>query len=158
MRRATRSLMFGDDGAALIEFTIIAPLLVVMSIYTMDFGLLFFKNMEVQNAAQAGVNWAIANRVYNYSRIQTAVNKATNGSGVSVSPGYPLLRCGCPSSTGVAFTTYVPNSCPSCGALEGALYATVQTQATYNSLAGYGLFSGASATRTLTAESTARIQ
>ena len=53
------------NGAALVEFTIFAPLLVVTSIYTMDFGLLFYNKMEVQNAAQAGVDWAIANRIYN---------------------------------------------------------------------------------------------
>lgn len=151
--------MVGDDGAALVEFTIFAPILVVMSIYTMDFGLLFFKSMDVQNGAQAGVNWAIANRVYNFSQISTAATNATNGTGISVSTGYPLLRCGCPSSTGVTFTTYNSTSCPSCGGgLEGGLYATVQTQATYNSFVPYGLFSGASATRTLTAQSTARIQ
>ena len=47
---------------ALVEATIIAPILVVMSIYVMDFGLLFYNKMEMQNAAQAGAQWAIANR------------------------------------------------------------------------------------------------
>ena len=75
----------------------------------MDFGLLFNNRIEVQNAAPAGVQWAIANRVYNSSDISTAVTNATNYAAISVSTGYPLLRCGCPSlgpSTGVTFTTY----------------------------------------------------
>ena len=76
-----------EAGAALIEFTLFAPLLVVMSMYTMDFGLFFFRQMEVQNAAQAGVDWAIANRVYNSADISTAVTNATNYTVISVSPG-----------------------------------------------------------------------
>jgi Flp pilus assembly protein TadG len=151
--------MVGYAGAALVEFTLFAPLLVVMSIYTMDFGLLFINRIEVQSAASAGLQWAIANRVYNSLDISTAVTNATNDPAISVSAGYPLLRCGCPSGTGVTFTTYNGATCPSCGgSLEGGLYVTAKTQATYNALVSYGLFSGASATRTLTAESTARIQ
>src|SRR6478752_6103638 len=81
IRHAIRDFMVGEGGiagAALIEFTLFAPLLVVMSIYTMDFGLLFYRQMQVQNAAQAGVDWAIANRpVVNDAAITAA---ATNGA------------------------------------------------------------------------------
>ena len=86
-----------------------------------------------------------------------AVTNATNYTAISVSTGYPIVRCGCPSSTGVTFTPYTaPAPCPACGGSVGGLYVTVQTQATYNSFIRYGLFS--SATRTLTAQATARIQ
>jgi Flp pilus assembly protein TadG len=54
MRQAIRSFLVGEDGkagSALIEFTLVAPMLVVMSIYTMDFGVLFYRQMQVQNAA-----------------------------------------------------------------------------------------------------------
>ena len=153
--------MVGDDGAALVEFTIFAPLLVVMSIYTMDFGLFFYRQMQVQNAAQAGVDWAMANHIYNNAGIRAAVTNATNYADISVSTGYPIEWCGCPTSTGVTpqptpLTPYTGGICPTtCGASVG-LYVTVQTQATWNSFIRYGLFS--SATRTLTAQATARIQ
>jgi Flp pilus assembly protein TadG len=163
MRQAIRRFLVGDDGiagAALIEFTVFAPLLVVMSIYTMDFGLAFYTKMQVQNAAQAGVDWAIANHVFNNAGIRAAATNATNNTNINVSSGYPIEQCGCPSSPssmGVNFAIYTPGtSCSSCGSLVGGLYVTVQTQATYNTLARYGLFS--SATRTLTAKATARIQ
>ena len=68
IRQAFQRLMFGEDGtagSALVEATIIVPILVVMSIYVMDFGLAFYNKMEMQNAVQAGAQWAIANRVYN---------------------------------------------------------------------------------------------
>ena len=164
IRQAIRRFLVGEDalaGAALIEFTLFAPLLVIMSIYTMDFGLLFYNQMRVQNAAQAGVDWAIANHVFNPAGITTAVNNATNYADITVSTGYPIEQCGCPSSTGVTFTSNTaPAPCPLCGTppstSAGGLYVTVQTQATWNSFIPYGLFS--SPTRTLTARATARIQ
>jgi Flp pilus assembly protein TadG len=162
MRQAIRRFLVGEDGiagAALIEFTLCAPLLVAMSIYTMDISLLFYRQMQVQNAAQAGVDWAIANHIYNSTDINAALTAATNYTDISVSSGYPIEQCGCPSTSGVTFTTYTPGpafTCPTCGTAVGGLYVTVQTQATWNSFIRYGLFS--SATRTLTAQATARIQ
>ena len=89
--------MVGEDGiagAALVEFTLFAPLLVVMSIYTMDFGLLFYNKMELQNAAQAGAQWAIANRVYNSCAIQIAAAERHELSGHHVQR-LPKQFCGC---------------------------------------------------------------
>ena len=80
VRHAIRRFLVGEDGtegAALVEFTIFAPLLVIMSIYTMDFGLLFFNQLAMQNAAQAGAHWALANRVYNNNEILNAGENAT---------------------------------------------------------------------------------
>jgi Flp pilus assembly protein TadG len=166
IRQAIRRFLVGEDGiagSALIEFTLVAPLLVVMSIYTMDFGLVFYRQMQVQNAAQAGVDWAIANHRFNPAGISAAVTNATNYPDISVSTGYPIEQCACPSKSGVTFTTSnnpAPAGCPTCtgfvGLSVGGLYVTVQTQATYSSFIRYGLFS--SATRTLTAQSMARIQ
>jgi Flp pilus assembly protein TadG len=69
--------MLGEEGAAIVEATIVAPILVVMGIYAADFGLLFYNKMEMQNAAQAGAQWALANRVYNCGSISTAAQNAT---------------------------------------------------------------------------------
>jgi Flp pilus assembly protein TadG len=160
IRQAIRRFLVGEDGiagSALIEFTLCAPLLAVMSIYTMDFSLHFYRQMQVQNAAQAGIDWAMANHIFNAAGISAAVTNATNYTDISVSTGYPIEQCGCPSRTGVTFTSNTaPAPCPPCGGSVGGLYVTVQTQATYNSFIRYGLFS--SATHTLTAQSTARIQ
>jgi Flp pilus assembly protein TadG len=157
IRQTIRRFIAGEDGitgTALIEFTLFAPLLVVMSIYTMDFGLYFYRQMQVQNAAQAGVDWAIANRIFNHDVITAAVTNATNYADITL-PTDPILRCGCPSSTGVTFTP-IASPCPVCGTAVGGRYVTVQTQATWNSFIRYGLFS--SATRTITSQATARVQ
>ena len=90
----------GTEGAALVEFTIFAPLLVIMSIYTMDFGLLFFNKLEMQNAAQAGAQWAIAYRLWNQSEIANAAKNATGLSASQITVA-SFEFCGCPSTTGV---------------------------------------------------------
>ena len=84
LRQAFRRLMSGEEGAALVEATIIAPILVIMGVYASDFGLLFYNKMEVQNAAQAGAQWAITNRVYNGTAIQAAAAKSHTPSSGSV--------------------------------------------------------------------------
>jgi Flp pilus assembly protein TadG len=162
--------MVGEDGAALIEFTLFAPLLVVASIYTMDFGLLFYNKMEVQNAAQAGADWAIANRVYNPALIQDAAQNATKIPAVDITV-ISNEFCGCPSATGVELTdgTSPPDPCKSatpticsggatCG-VGGPLagnYVTVCTipKKAYQSVA-FGLFSVAPKVKAFTM---ARIQ
>jgi Flp pilus assembly protein TadG len=172
LRQAIRQFLIGEDGesgASLVEFTLFAPILVVMCIYMVDFGLLLFANMEVQNAAQAGVDWAIANRVYNCTAIKNAAikadpNAAANATKLTISAGTcpatdattdPIERCGCPSSTGVTFTTFSGGACPTCGSSVGGHYVTVTAQARYNSFIPYGLISP---NYTITKQSTARIQ
>ena len=102
MRQAIRRFLVGEEGiagAALVEFTIFAPMLVIMSIYTMDYGLLFYKKLELQNAAQAGAQWAMANRVYNTSYIQIAAQNATKllANKFSVTSSQ---FCGCSENSG----------------------------------------------------------
>jgi hypothetical protein len=110
----------------------------------------------VQNAAQAGVDWAMANHIFNNVAIRAAATNATDYADITVSAA--TVQCGCPTSGVLTLTANTaPNPCPVCGGgAVGGPYVTVQTQATWNSFIRYDLFS--SATRTLTAQATARIQ
>ena len=120
VRLAFRGLLLEEEGAALVEATIIAPILVAMGVYAADFGLIFYNKMEVQNAAQAGAQWAMANRTYTpYSAtssgtyqpsIQGAALNATSLTGVTVTPSE---FCGCSKdSTGnLAVTSLASGSC-----------------------------------------------
>ena len=53
-----RAGRFGSDrsGAGAIEFAFLAPLLILMAMLTIDLGLGGYRQMQVQNAAQAGAN------------------------------------------------------------------------------------------------------
>ena len=146
----------GTEGAALVEFTIFAPLLVIMSIYTMDFGLLFFNKLAMQNAAQAGAHWALSNRVYNNNEILNAGENATGLSASQITVASTEF-CGCPTTTGVTLQNgnSPPNPCASptptpaicsggatCsgGALAGNYVAVCAKPTTaYQSFVPYGL-------------------
>jgi Flp pilus assembly protein TadG len=153
MRIVPRLLRRGataSDGAAAIEFAIIAPLLILMLIGTVDLGIGTYQSMQVQNAAQAGAEYAMA-RGFNASAISSAVTNATGLQGIAVSPT-PSQFCGCPSETGI--TTAVCSSvCPS-GAMAGT-YITVSAQLTYTTLLPYPLLPSS---YTFVGQSTVRTQ
>lgn len=160
LRRAVRRLIFAEEGTALIEATIIAPILVGMSVYTADFGLLFYTNMQVQNAAQAGAQWAIANRIFNSTNMQTAGTNATTLSGVTITPsefcGCSVNASGNPGVTSLAAgaCTSAPNTTCSGSGVRGN-YVSVTATKTYNSFVPFGLIAR---TYNVSATTTARIQ
>ena len=141
MRQAIRRFLVGEDGeagSALIEFTICVPLLVAMSMYTIDFGWYFWRQMEVQNAAQAGVDWTIVNHSVNAAGINAAVSAATTYVDITLPTPISLPNqtpaptnenpaewCGCPAidASGNPFVNYTantaPNPCPPCGTAVG---------------------------------------
>lgn len=140
----------GVRGAAAVEFAIIAPALVLMMIPTVDFSLGIHRRMQVQNAAQAGLQYA-ALHGFNASAITSAVTSATSFSGISASPA-PSQFCGCASST--AITTIACSSTCSGGLTPGS-YVTVSAQATYNTLLPYP---GIQPSFNFTSQSTVRLQ
>ena len=138
------------SGAAAIEFGIMIPLLSLMVVSVTDIGLAVYRKMQVENAAQAGAQYAIA-RGFDTTGISNAVTGATNSSVISASPA-PIQFCGCPTSTGL--------SAMSCGAVcsSGAVagtYATVSAQATYQTLFNYQIVANS---YTFNAQSTTRLQ
>jgi Flp pilus assembly protein TadG len=145
----------GESGTAIVEFTIFAPLLLIVAIYTMDFGLIFFRKMEVQHAAQAGAQYAIATNSYDSAAISSAVTQATNFT--SVTPSSSQF-CGCPAATNV---NYCSASCDTCNvgtcplSVQGH-YVTVTATTSYSPLIQFGLFSSSS--YNLSATSTVRIR
>ena len=180
IQQAFQRLMFGADGtagAALVEATIIVPILVVMSIYVMDFGLLFYSKMEMQNAAQAGAQWAVANRTYNCSDIQVAAQYATKlpASQITVSscqfcgcsenssgnanvtpPAACFTNSTCTSTSTPTACTVAPNStCNTTGVAGNYVTVYAKPTTTYKSLVPYGLISS---TYDTSATTTVRIQ
>lgn len=51
-----------DDGAALIEFAILAPLLIFLIMGIIEFGWLFGQFNEIRHSAQEGARWAAVSR------------------------------------------------------------------------------------------------
>ena len=138
-------------GTSAIEFAIAAPLLLAILVPTADLGMGFYTRMQVQNAAQAGAQWAVLHQTFDSNAIENAVTNATNLASITASPA-PAQSCGCADGTGITAIA-CGSTCPN-GAAAGS-YATVSAQAPYTPLIPYPML-GASIT--LSAQSTVRYQ
>lgn len=150
LRRAPWRRFLGDRrGNAAIEFALLATPLTVLLVGTADYGLGIYRQMEVQNAAQAGAEYALKHG-FSTVNISTAVTLATPLA-VSATPT-PAETCGCPSGTTISAATCA-STCAN-GQTAG-YYVTVDAQATYTTILPYP---GIPNSYTLTASSTVRIQ
>jgi Flp pilus assembly protein TadG len=138
MWQAVRSFLLADAGAALVELTLFAPLLIISSIVTMDFGLFFLHQMQAQNAVQAAVQFAMATGHLPPSSIDQFPITSSTGTF-------------CPSTSSPYLTPDLP--CPD-GSVAG-LYVQVWTEANYNPLVPSALFSNP---YTVTAQGWVRVQ
>ena len=93
----------------------------------LDFGRGFWEYTEVQNAAQAGTQYAMVNG-YSSTAISTAVIGATNLSGLTARPA-PTQACGCPNGSSGIMTAACGSSCS--GGSTAAEYVTASAQASY---------------------------
>jgi Flp pilus assembly protein TadG len=143
-------LLRGDAGAGAVEFAIGATLLAGLLIPLIDLGMGFYQKMQVQDAAQAGAQYALAHG-WNSTAIENAVTSATALSSISASPA-PVRNCGCPQGTSVTSST-CGGTCA--GGQSVGTYVTVSAQATYTPLIPYPVLGQSVA---LTAQATVRIQ
>ncbi len=144
-----RRLLRQRGGNAAIEMSLMAAPLVLLAIGTADYGYAIYDQMEVQNAAQAGAEYA-RKHGFSASGITSAVTAATPLT-VSATPA-PAESCGCPSGTSLTPAT-CGTSCAS--GLTAGTYVTVSAQATYTTLVPYP---GIANSFTLAAASTVRIK
>lgn len=136
-------------GAAAVEFAIFVPLLTLAVVSVADIGLAVLRKMQVEDAAQAGAQYAIMHG-FDSSAITSAVTNATNSSAISASPA-PLKYCGC--ATGSSITTVTCGSTCTGGTTAGT-YVRVSAQASYYTIIDYQIVS----TYSFSAASTARLQ
>jgi len=138
------------SGAAAIEFGVVVPMLALMVTAVIDIGLGIHSKMQLEDAAQAGVEWAIRNG-FDTNGISAAVTNATNNSSITATPA-PVQYCGCASGSSVSTAT-CGTACPD-GAQAGT-YVTVSAQATFNTTLNYP---AVPSTYNFATQSTARLQ
>ena len=130
-RLSLRSLASDTDGAALIEITLFMPMLALMAVSIINFGLYFSYSIQVENAAQAGAQWAITNAEqsgYSSSSTTTAGQDANNTSMPSVYTAISVtntLKCGCPSSSGVTLSTWTTGCATGTACSDGSYPGTM---------------------------------
>jgi Flp pilus assembly protein TadG len=175
-RLSLRSLANDTSGAVLMEITLFMPILVLMAVAIINFGLYFLYAIQVENAAQAGAQWAITNAEqngYSSGSIQSAGNGANTSSQPKVFTAICSSNtncsitqfCGCPSSSGVTnlSTATPPVTPPSCalgaacsdGSVPG-YYIKVVVSGTFTPFSKFGSFFPSSYSPSYTA--TVRVQ
>jgi Flp pilus assembly protein TadG len=148
--RHAASLVGSERGNSAIEFALAAPMLVGLLVPVADLGMAFSQQMQVQQAAQAGAQYALLHG-YNSSAITNAVTAATNLSSVSAAPA-PSQSWGCPTGTTIAAAA----SGSTCANGESAgSYVFVNAQSAYSPVLPYSVL-GSSVT--LTAQAAVRVQ
>jgi Flp pilus assembly protein TadG len=152
-----RKLARERSGGAAVEMALLAPVLVFLAAAMVDFGLGVFVKMQVQNAAQAGAEYVIANgfSTTNTTPVTTAVTTAANYSGITASP-VPTQFTACPVNNTLSTVTS-GSTCPN-GKTAGT-YVTVSATATYSTILPYNqLGLSIPSSYTFTAASTVRTQ
>jgi Flp pilus assembly protein TadG len=138
------------SGVAAIEFGIIVPILMLMVVAVADLGMGFYRKMQLEDAAQAGAEWAIKNG-FDANAISNAVTSATSAPAISASPA-PVQFCGCASGLRIGTVT-CGTTCS--GGVQAGTYTTVSATMTYNTILPYGFFPS---TNNFSSQSTVRLQ
>ncbi len=139
-----------NSGAAAVEFGFVASLLCFLFVGLADFGMGYWKKMQVGNAARAGAQYAMKNG-WSSSGISTAITSATSFGSIAASPA-PTQACGCPNASSGIVATSCGASCTGGG--TAGTYVTANATASYSPLLPYP---GIASTFTFVATNTLQI-
>jgi Flp pilus assembly protein TadG len=153
LARSGAAMARSTNGTSVVEFAVSAPILLGLLVPVADLGMAFAQRQQVQQAVQAGAQYAASHRWHRDApdEIATAVRAATTISGLSVTPA-PYQVCGCPSGTAVATMT-CGTTCSN-GQTAG-YYVVIGAEVSYTPVLPY---SALSSQTTLTGQSTVRIR
>src|SRR2546421_11584408 len=104
-------------GMSAVEFGLAAPVFLAMLTPVIDIGLAFSQQIRVNQAVEAGAQYASSNP-YAGTSWATAVSSAiTNATTLSVSPSVGGETCGCPNGTNTAIVSH--DTLSTCGPRNG---------------------------------------
>ena len=150
MGRVAR-LVRADRGNAAVEFAIATPILIALLVPVADLGIAFSQQLQVQEAAQAGAQYAVLHG-FNSSAISNAVTSASTLSGVTAYPA-PTEGCGCPNASSGITAATCSSTCSN-GETAGT-YVRVNAKYNYTTVLPYSVLGSG---MTLTAQTAVRIQ
>ena len=85
MTLAFRNARKSERGTALIEFTLVLPLLLLLTVAAVDFGRAFFVRSVLEQAAREGVRMRAVTTAADSTLVRQRVQQVANSSGVTVS-------------------------------------------------------------------------
>ena len=149
LARSLTRLLRDGRGMSAVEFALATPIITALVAPVVDLGMAFAEQIQVQQAAQAGAQYALLHG-FNSTSISSAVTSATTLN-VSASPA-PSQSCGCPTGTAITATT-CGNTCSN-GDNAGS-YVFVNARVAYTPLVPYSFFGSST---TLASTATLRVQ
>ena len=150
MRLTRKSFVRNQSGIAAIEFAVLGAFLCLLVVGVGDLGLAFYSNMQVQNSAQAGAQYAAVHG-FDATAVSNAVTNATSVTGITASPA-PTQFCGCVTGSTMATAT-CGTTCAN--GMTAGTYVSVSAARTDSTLISYP---GFPASYSQAATSTVRIQ
>ena len=133
MKKKLLARLWSDErGLAAIELALVtAVVLVPLFIGATEMGRRAWMKSQLDNAARAGLEYALGLHTFNASSISSFVTSATSLPAVTATPA-PTKSCMCPSSSGLTATSSCSGTCAGGGA-PGS-YVTVSASTAYTSL------------------------
>src|ERR1043166_1982067 len=101
-------------GMSAVEFGLAAPVFLAMLTPVIDIGLAFSEQIRVNQAVEAGAQYATSNPYAGTSWASAVSSAITNATSLSVNPSVGSETCGCPNSTSTAIVTGSYGTPPNC--------------------------------------------
>ena len=136
-----RALAGATSGTSAVEFALAAPLLLGLLTPVADLGLAYSQQIQVQQAAQAGAQYASLH-AWNSNSVTAIENAVTSSTRLTLLPVDPLTNpapsqtCGCPDGSKIGAATC--HSLCIDGEYAG-YYVNVNAQAAYSPVLPYSL-------------------
>ncbi|NVJ71156.1 MAG: pilus assembly protein [Alphaproteobacteria bacterium] len=132
-----------EEGSIVIETAAVMALIGMISVGVVDFGLAYVRNMELANAARAGLQYALVRKPVDgdYSAIVASVEASAPEAGAGANRNIStVLYCECPDGTPSDCTTEdgIDITCDD-GTLRKA-YLDITISETYDLLLSYYVF------------------
>ena len=157
-RLSLRSLASDTNGAALVEITLFMPILVLMAVAIINFGLIFRTQFKWKTRRKPGRNGPSSTRcraVIRRARPQRRGKTRTIHHCrrfIRLSPSRPTLKCGCVSGSSLTLSTWTT----SCATATCGTYVQAVASGTFTPFARYSSFFPSS--YSLSSTATARVQ
>jgi Flp pilus assembly protein TadG len=150
-------------GISAVEFGLCAPIFLGALSPLIDLGLAFSQQIRVNQAVEAGAQYAAVNPYNTGSWATNVQNAVTNATTLTISPTVGSETCGCPNSTSTAINSH--DTASSCGTANGGTacsdgsqpgyYVTISAAKTYTSMMPYSILGTST---TLRSQAVVRIQ
>jgi Flp pilus assembly protein TadG len=153
-------------GMSAVEFGLAAPVFMAMLTPVIDLGLAFSEQTRLNQAVEAGAQYASSNPYAGSTWASNVSSAMTNATTLSISPSVGGEVCGCPNSTNTSIVSH--DTLSSCGPQHGTppgtlcsdgsypgYYVTISASLIYNSVMPYSILGNST---TLASQAVVRVQ